>query len=58
MELSTLSLLKIYTLGFKMSPRITTFKHYDSFHYEYNTPEWVSKDPDKLNYCLFLLSCL
>ena len=34
------------------------FQHYNSFHYEYNTPEQVSKGPDNLNYCLFLLSRL
>jgi hypothetical protein len=47
-----------YTLGFRIGPRTATFKPYSSFHYRYNPLEQVSKSPDNLNYCLFLLSCL
>ena len=38
----------MHTLGFGTGPRITTLKHCNPSHREYDTPEQVSKGPDNL----------
>lgn len=43
---------------FQNGPKNNHIQALQFFPLKYNTPEWISKDPDKLNYCLFLLSCL